>query len=119
VEGSAGLGKTRLLDECVAMALGLAKGKTDIAERTVVHQMRKLQRSAGGNNGSMSENCELDPITWDAMVDAMKRHGVPDQIVGQVCADALTAINATPEAERSLRNAQAEANAGRRRHSAR
>ncbi|MBB5867416.1 hypothetical protein F4553_000795 [Allocatelliglobosispora scoriae] len=51
--------------------------------------------------------CELDPITWDAMVDGMKRHHVPDDIVGKVCADALAAINATPESKRAQLNAQA------------
>jgi len=62
----------------------------------------------------MSENCDLDPITWDAMVDALVKHGIADKLIGQVCADALAVINSTPESERSRRNAQAEANAARR-----
>jgi hypothetical protein len=67
----------------------------------------------------MSENCDLDPITWDAMVDAMAKHGVADETIGKVCADALAAINSTPQTERSLRNARAEASAARRRPSVR
>jgi hypothetical protein len=41
--------------------------------------------------------CELDPVTWDAMIDALRDNGVPDATIGAVCAQALAAINATPE----------------------
>ncbi|MHA6759543.1 hypothetical protein [Streptacidiphilus sp. PAMC 29251] len=44
--------------------------------------------------------CELDPVTWDAMIDALKAHGVADATLGSVCAQALSAINATPVAVR-------------------
>ncbi|GAA0635095.1 hypothetical protein GCM10009535_08800 [Streptomyces thermocarboxydovorans] len=56
------------------------------------------------------EICELDPITWDAFVEAMRKHGVTDDVMGKVCHDALRAINATPVAERDRLNAEAEAN---------
>ncbi|WP_329121976.1 hypothetical protein [Streptomyces sp. NBC_01465] len=44
--------------------------------------------------------CELDPVTWDAMIDAMKDNGVSDAMLGAVCAQALATINATPVAVR-------------------
>ncbi|WP_236240728.1 hypothetical protein [Streptomyces sp. CC228A] len=44
--------------------------------------------------------CELDPVTWDAMIDALKANGVSDETLGKVCRQALTAINATPAAVR-------------------
>ncbi|MFC1416044.1 hypothetical protein [Streptacidiphilus cavernicola] len=40
--------------------------------------------------------CELDPVTWDAMIDALKDHGVPSETLDAACAQALAAINATP-----------------------
>ena len=39
---------------------------------------------------------ELDPVTWDAMIDALKDNGVPDETLRRVCAQALAAINAMP-----------------------
>jgi hypothetical protein len=48
----------------------------------------------------MTQMCELDPVTWDAMIDALKDNGVPDATIGAVCAQALGTINATPEAVR-------------------
>ncbi|WP_327351425.1 hypothetical protein [Streptomyces sp. NBC_01304] len=59
--------------------------------------------------------CELDPITWDALVSGMQAHGVAHDVIGKVCHDALRSINATPVAERDRRNAEAEANAAKRR----
>ena len=47
-----------------------------------------------------TEACELDPVTWDAMIDALKDNGVPDETLKNVCAQALAAINATPVAAR-------------------
>ncbi|OII65248.1 hypothetical protein BJP40_17470 [Streptomyces sp. CC53] len=44
--------------------------------------------------------CELDPVTWDAMIDALKANGVSDETLGKVCRQALTTINATPVAVR-------------------
>jgi hypothetical protein len=51
-----------------------------------------------------------------AFIDALKAHGVPDEVLGKVCHDALQAINATPVSERERRNAEAAANAARRTH---
>ncbi|GAA1981817.1 hypothetical protein [Catenulispora subtropica] len=44
--------------------------------------------------------CELDPVTWDAMVMWMRAHGVSDEIVGRVCHDALRTICLTPSSVR-------------------
>jgi hypothetical protein len=70
--------------------------------------------TAQDNAATTEPTCELDPITWEALVDGMKAHGVADETIGKICHDALRAINATPEAERTRLNAQAEANAARR-----
>jgi hypothetical protein len=58
----------------------------------------------------MSEACEIDPITWNAMVGAMVKSGVADETIGKICADTLVAVNATPVAVRDQLNAEAEAN---------
>uniref|UniRef100_A0AAU2UX68 Uncharacterized protein n=1 Tax=Streptomyces sp. NBC_00003 TaxID=2903608 RepID=A0AAU2UX68_9ACTN len=58
--------------------------------------------------------CELDPITWDALISAMRKHGVADEVMGRVCHDALHTINATPVGERDKLNAEAEANFAKR-----
>jgi hypothetical protein len=58
----------------------------------------------------MSETCEIDPITWNAMVGAMVKHGVADETIGKICGDTLVAVNATPVAVRDQLNAQAKAN---------
>ncbi len=60
------------------------------------------------------ETCELDPITWDALVEAMREHGVTHDVMGKVCHDALRVINATPVAERDRLNAEAEENVAKR-----
>ncbi|MFJ2738226.1 hypothetical protein ACIO3O_01010 [Streptomyces sp. NPDC087440] len=53
------------------------------------------------NDGAKPETmCELDPVTWDAMIDAIKAQGVPDETVGRICAQAAAQINATPAAVR-------------------
>ncbi|WP_037569869.1 hypothetical protein [Phaeacidiphilus oryzae] len=58
--------------------------------------------------------CELDPVTWDALVSAMQRHGVAAEVVAKVCHDALEEINTTPVAERDRRLAEADAYFARR-----
>ncbi|CAL9626581.1 hypothetical protein [Streptomyces sp. enrichment culture] len=60
------------------------------------------------------ETCELDPITWNALVEAMRKHGVTPDVMGKVCHDALRAINATPVAERQRLEAEAEAHFAQR-----
>ncbi|MER5885868.1 hypothetical protein ABT160_18700 [Streptomyces sp. NPDC001941] len=52
------------------------------------------QLSTPGTDGEPT--CELDPVTWDAFVDALKRHGVDDDTLSKACHDALRAINSTP-----------------------
>jgi len=77
-------------------------------------EKRRGNRKAVSQMPEDEPTCELDPITWDAMVDAMKTHGVREETIGRVCADALASINATPEAERTRLNAQAAANYAKR-----
>lgn len=69
-----------------------------------------------GMSGTRSdeETCELDPITWNALVEAMRRYGVTDDVMAAVCHDALRAINATPVAERDRLNEEADAHHARR-----
>jgi hypothetical protein len=75
-------------------------------------------RSEGkhGMSGTRSdeETCELDPITWNALIEAMRRYGVTDDVMAGVCHDALRAINATPVAERARLNEEADAHYARR-----
>ncbi|WNF28648.1 hypothetical protein RI138_18415 [Streptomyces sp. C11-1] len=40
--------------------------------------------------------CELDPVTWDALIDALKANGVSDEVLSKVCREALEKINTTP-----------------------
>ncbi|NJP52740.1 hypothetical protein HCJ93_22415 [Streptomyces sp. SBST2-5] len=54
------------------------------------------------------ETCELDPITWDALVEAMRKHGVTHEVTGRICHDARRMVNATPVAERDRLEAEAE-----------
>ncbi|NEB79322.1 hypothetical protein G3I40_29495 [Streptomyces sp. SID14478] len=60
-------------------------------------------RQFGGFMDALSSDgtCELDPVTWDAMIDALKANGVPDETLTKVCAQALAAINSTPAAVRA------------------
>ncbi|PCG81764.1 hypothetical protein CIB93_33615 [Streptomyces sp. WZ.A104] len=44
--------------------------------------------------------CELDPVTWDALIDALKANGVSDEVLSKVCREALEKINTTPAAVR-------------------
>ncbi|MFE0106680.1 hypothetical protein [Streptomyces sp. NPDC059009] len=67
-----------------------------------------------GTAPSEEPTCELDPITWDALVTGMQAHGVTDDVIGKVCHDALRTINATPVASRERLNAEAEANFAKR-----
>ncbi|MEU3949634.1 hypothetical protein [Streptomyces sp. NPDC029526] len=60
------------------------------------------------------ETCELDPITWDALIEAMRKHGVTHDVMGKVCHDALRAINTTPVAERKRLEEEAETHFARR-----
>src|SRR5690606_41372922 len=75
-------------------------------------------RSEGkhGMSGTRSdeETCELDPSTWNALIEAMRRYGVTDDVMAGVCHDALRAINATPVAERARLNEEADAHYARR-----
>jgi hypothetical protein len=57
----------------------------------------------------MSETCQIDPVTWNAMVGAMIKYKVADETIGKICADTLAAVNATPVAVRDQLNAQAGA----------
>ncbi|MFJ4713503.1 hypothetical protein [Streptomyces sp. NPDC088785] len=50
---------------------------------------------------SSNGRCELDPVTWDAMIDALKANGVPDDTLSAVCAQALVTINNTPATVRT------------------
>jgi hypothetical protein len=52
---------------------------------------------------SPEPTCEMDPLTWDALITALKDNGVGDDILDKVCAQALKTINSTTIAERDAR----------------